>query len=79
MAEHVDDDAAVVLFAVVPARSLCGLPVALENPVAELAADGEDAAEEAAVDESLELAQAGKEELVLHDANFDSGGLCEAS
>ena len=36
--EHVDDDAAAVLGAVVPAGALRRLPVALEDPVAELAA-----------------------------------------
>src|SRR4029077_18049035 len=42
MAQHVDDDAAVVLLAVVPRRPLRGLPVAFEDPVAEFAANGED-------------------------------------
>ena len=71
--EHVDDDAAAVLGAVVPAGALGRLPVALEDPVAELAADGEDPAEEAAVDEALELQQARQEELVLDDAVRDAG------
>ena len=74
VAEHVADDAAAVLLAVVPGGALRGLPVALEDPVAELAAHGEDAAEEAAVDQALELAQAGEEELVLHDAVLHAGG-----
>ena len=77
VAEHVDDDAAVVFLAVVPGGALRGLPVAFEDPVAELAADGEDAAEEAAVDEALELADAGEEELVLHDAVLDACGIGE--
>ena len=76
--EHVDDDAAAVLGAVVPARPLRGLPVALEHPVAELAAHGEDAAEEAGVDQALELLQAGQVELVVHDAVLDAGGPGEA-
>ena len=74
VAEHVDDDAAVVLLAVVPGGALRGLPVAFEDPVAELAAHGEDAAEEAAVDQALELAQAGQKELVLHDAVLHACG-----
>jgi hypothetical protein len=49
VAEHVGDDAATVLLAVVPGGALCGLLIAFEDPVAELAADREDAAEEAAV------------------------------
>src|SRR5258708_16878649 len=50
MAEHVDDDAAALLLAVVPGRPLRRLPIALEHPIAEVALDREDAAEEAAVD-----------------------------
>ena len=55
--EHVDDDPAAVLGAVVPRRPL-RLRVALEDPVAELAAHGEDAPEEAAVDQPPQLAAA---------------------
>ena len=73
MAQHVEDDAAAVLLAVVPRRALRRLPVALEHPVAELAAHREDAAEKAGVDQRLELEQAGKEELVLHHAVPDAG------
>ena len=54
--------------AVVPRRTLRRLPVALEHPVAELAAHAEDAPEEARVDEPLQLADAGQEQLVLHHA-----------
>jgi len=69
VAEHVDDDAAVVLLAVIPRRALRRLPpVALEDPVAELAAHREDPAEEAAIDEPLQLADPGQEQLVLHHA-----------
>src|SRR5690606_31811969 len=74
---HVDDDAAAILDAVVPAGTLGGLPVALEDPVAELAADREDLAEEARVDEALGLLQAGEVELVVHDAGLDAGILRE--
>src|SRR5262249_17678273 len=73
MAEHVEDDAAAVLLAIIPGRPLRRLPVALEHPVAELAAHREDAPEEAGVDQYLELEQAGKKELVLHDAVLDAG------
>ena len=48
VAEHVDDDAAAVFLAVVPGRPLRGHRVALEHPVAELAAHRQDVAEEAA-------------------------------
>ena len=50
VAEHIEDDAAAIGLAVVPARALRRLaPVALEHPVAELAAHREDAAEEAGI------------------------------
>src|SRR5215212_6372491 len=67
VAEHVGDDPTAILGAVVPRRALRRLPVALEHPVAELAAHAEDAAEESSVHETLELPDAGKEQLVLHD------------
>jgi hypothetical protein len=76
--EHVDDDPAAVFGAVIPARPLRGLPVPLEHPVAELAAHREDAAEEARVDEPLELLQAGEVQLVVHDAGLDAGLAGEA-
>ena len=68
VAEHVDDDPAAVLLAVVPARALRPGDRAGEDPVAELAADGEDAAEEPGVDQLAQLDQPGQEELVLDDA-----------
>src|SRR5262245_13393367 len=73
MAEHVEDDAAAILLAVIPRRPLRRLPVALEHPVAELAAHREDAPEEAGLDQHLELEQPGKKELVLHDAVLHAG------
>ena len=45
-----------------------------EDPVAELAADGEDFPEEAGVDEVFQLHEAGQPELVLHDAVLEAGG-----
>ncbi|CAM5285557.1 hypothetical protein SALBM135S_03573 [Streptomyces alboniger] len=73
MREHVDDDAAAVLGAVVPGRALGGLPAALEAPVAELPAHRQDPAEETGVDEPLQLEQARQKELVLDDAVLDAG------
>src|SRR5207249_5205392 len=70
MAEHVDDDATAVLLAIVPGGALGRQPIALEDPIAELAAHREDAAEEAAVDQALELAQPRQPELVLYHAVF---------
>ena len=74
VAEHVHDDAAAILLAVVPARPLRRLPIAFEDPITELAAHRKDAAEETRVDEPLELAQARQIELVLHYAVFYAGG-----
>jgi hypothetical protein len=65
--EHVKDDPAAVFRAIVPRRALGALPVPLLHPVAELAAHRQDAAEEPAVDQPLELEQPGKEDLVLDD------------
>ena len=61
--------------AIVPRRPLRGLQVALEHPVAELAAYRQEAAEETGVDHQFQLTQAGQEQLVLHDAVLDAGGL----
>ncbi len=71
VAEHVEDDAAAVLAAVVPRRPLRRLPVALEHPVAELAPDRQHPPEEAAVAQHGELPQARQEQLVLHHAVLD--------
>ena len=72
VADHVEDHAAAVLGAVVPGRPLRRLPVALEHPVAELAAHREHAAEEAGIAQHLQLLQAGQEQLVLHGAVLDA-------
>ena len=78
VAEHVENDAAAFGLAIVPARPLRRLaPVAFEHPVAELAAHREDAAEEAGVAQHPELAQAGQEQLVLHDAVLDAARVGE--
>ena len=75
VAHHVEDHAAAVLAAVVPARPLDRLQVALEHPVAEVDAHREHAAEEAGAAQHVELAQAGQEELVLHRAVLEARGL----
>ena len=51
MTQHVDDDAAIVLLAIVPRRALRRLPVAFEDPITELAAHAQDPAEVTAVDQ----------------------------
>ena len=55
VAKHVHNDAAVLLFAVVPRRALQLLVLAGEHPVAEFSADGQDLAEEAGVDEVFQF------------------------
>jgi hypothetical protein len=61
VAEHVEDDPTSLFLAVVP-RGPLGLPAfAVEDPVAELAPDREDAAEETALNEPLELEEAWQE------------------
>src|SRR5262245_7138034 len=49
MTEHVGDDAAAFLFAIVPRRPLRRLPIPLEHPVPELATHAENASEESRV------------------------------
>jgi hypothetical protein len=73
VAQHVEDDAAALGLAIVPRRPLRRLPVAFEHPVAEIALDREDAPEEAALDQPLQLDEAGKEQLVLDDAMLQPG------
>src|SRR5262245_19804708 len=66
MAEHIQNNAAVLGPAIVPARPLRRLaPVALEHSIAELAAYREHAAEKARLAEHSDLAQSGQEQLVL--------------
>src|SRR5438105_8822086 len=66
VAEHVENDAAAVLLAVVPRRPLRWHVIALEHPVAELAAHGKKAAEKSIVAQLLQLEEARQPELVLY-------------
>ena len=68
--EHVEHDSAAIFLAVIPGWALWGRSrvVALEHPVPEFAAHAQDAAEEPVFHQSLELTDAGEEQLVLHDA-----------
>src|SRR2546426_4334413 len=68
VAQHVQDNSAAVLLAVIPRRTLRWNAVAFEYPVAELAADREDLSEEALLAQFLQLEQARQPELVLHHA-----------
>jgi hypothetical protein len=72
VAEHIDNGAAALLPAIVPGRTLPGLPVLLENPVAELTAHREDSAKETAFNQAFEFAQTGEKEFILHDAVPDA-------
>ena len=75
VAEHIHDNAAIVFFAVIPARALGGNVVAFENPVAKFTADAEDFSKEPLFLKALDFQHAGKPELVLHDTIFHAGGL----
>ena len=77
MRQHVQDDAAALLLPVVPAGAVGRDGLAVKDPVAELAADGEDAAEEAGLDGAAQLDHAGEEELVLHHAVLHAGILAQ--
>src|SRR5207237_566022 len=76
VAQHVENDAAAVLLAVVPRRALSirlsFLAVAFEHPVAEFAAHREDLSEKALLAQLLELEQPRQPELVLHYAVLDA-------
>src|ERR1700675_4984361 len=76
--QHVENDSPTVGLAVVPRRTLRGLQVAFEHPVAELASDRQDTAEEARIPQHAKLAQSGKKQLVLYDAMLDPARLREA-
>ena len=72
VAQHIENDAAAVLLAVVPGGALGRDSFAFENPVTEFAADRENAAEETEVAQMLDLEKAWEPELILHDAVFDA-------
>ena len=76
--EHVDDDAAAIFRAVIPAGTLGRLPIAFEDPVSEFAAHREDAPEEAGIDQPPQLLQPRQIELVVHDSCLDAGFRREA-
>src|SRR6202043_271059 len=77
VADHIQNDAAAVLFAIIPRRPLRFLPAAFEHPVAELAAHREHTAEEAGIAQERELLQAWQEQFVLHRAVLDAPGIGE--
>src|SRR4029077_9687642 len=71
VAEHIQNDAAAFGLAIVPAWPLRRLaPIAFEHPVAELAANGEHAAEKTGVAQHSDLAQSRQKQRVLDDAVF---------
>jgi len=73
MAEHVDDDSAVVFLAVVPGGALQLFEFSGKHPVTELSPDREDFSEEAGVDEVTKFEQTWEPQFVLHHAVFQSG------
>ena len=73
VAEHVNDNASAVFLAVVPTGALASDCIAFEHPIAELATDRQNLAEEAGLLQRLQFEQAGEPELVLHYAVLDTG------
>src|SRR5262249_5927331 len=78
VAQHVDNDSAAVLLTVVPGRPLPWNYVALEHPIAELAANREDIPKETKIAQRLQLQQTREPELVLHHAVLHAGGVGSA-
>src|SRR5579883_756089 len=79
VAEHIDNDAASILLAIIPGGTLRSLPITLKNPVAKLSSDRENSSQETAVDHSLELQQTRQKEFILHYAVLDANFLCQTS
>src|SRR5947209_19584632 len=79
VAEHINDDAASLLLAVIPGWTLHRLPVPLEYPVAKLSSRRENAPQKATVDDPLELQQTRQKQFILHHAIFDANLSGQAS
>ena len=77
MANHVENDAAAVFGAIIPRRPLRFLPISFEDPIAELAAHREHAAEESGIAQEGEFLQARQEQLVLHHAVLEPLAVAE--
>ena len=78
MAQHVENDAAAIFFAIVPGRPLRRHGFALEHPVAEFAAHGKNPAEESLALQMLQLLESGQPEFILHHAVLHSGAFGQA-
>ena len=75
MAQHIEDDAAAFIFAVIPRWPLRGLQIALKHPIAEFTTDREYAAKEASLDQVFQFADTRQEQLVLNHAVLDASRL----
>src|SRR5829696_6261505 len=71
--QHVREDSAAVLGAVVPRRALAGRLGPLVDPVPELSSHREQASEEAALEKPAQLEQPREEQLVLYHAVLHAG------
>ena len=78
VAEHVDDDAAVFFFLVIPGRTLRRNGVTFEYPVTKLTPHRENISKEAILDQALHFHQARQKKLVLHHAVFHTTFLADA-
>ena len=76
--KHIEDEAAAVTLAVVPAGPLARVGEAVVDPAAHLDADFQDVAEEALLAEAQEGGEAGEEELVLDGSGAQAGRGCQA-
>ena len=72
---HIEHQAAAVLLAVVPARALRRMQLAVEHPPAAVEPRRQDAAEEAGVAHLAQLVKARQVDLVLHGRGLDARGL----
>ena len=75
VAQHVENNAAAVFFAVIPGGSLSGNCVTFEHPVSELAANGKYSSKESEIAEAFEFQKPGEPQLVLYHSVFQAGAL----
>src|SRR5680860_8795 len=78
VAEHIDDNAAVLFLYIVPAWPLGGNGIALENPVPEFAANGKYLPKKTLFDESLDFQHPRKPKFILHYPVFQVVFFAEA-
>ena len=73
VAEHVANNAPIILLAIVPGGTLSLSGMTFKHPIPELPAYRENPAKEAVLDQALQLDQTGQPQLVLHHPALDPG------